>query len=205
MNSEIRARFDRNIARVRALVAVFEKTNLPRRGRRTTESTDILRAAVVLLHAAVEDVLRSLERRTLPKADADLLEDIPLAGQQRLGKFTLGNLAAFRGRTVNDVLDLSVEAYLQRMTYNSPGELAEGLERLGVEPAKVNSHFASLEELMKRRHHIVHRADRDEKKGSGHHPTRSLSKSQVIEWANVAEAFIGAVFREIPDLAGPAP
>jgi hypothetical protein len=205
MNSQIRARFEGNIVRVRHLVTVYDNTTGSGRGRRTAESSDVLRAAVVLLHAALEDVLRSLERRVLPQSSADTLDTVPLKGLQRPAKFSLGSLAAYRGKAVDDLIDESVEAYLQRMTYNNADELAEGLKRLGADVTKVNRHFATLTALMKRRHQIVHRADRDEARGSGHHPTRSLSKTQVVEWTNVAEDFVRGVFAEVPDISGAAP
>ena len=42
-------------------------------GRRSVQDTDILRAAVVLLHATLEDLLRSLADWKLPTAEPMLL------------------------------------------------------------------------------------------------------------------------------------
>jgi hypothetical protein len=37
---------------------------------------------------------------------------------------------------------------------------------------------------MKRRHHIVHQADRSEKRGPGHQQAKSLSRDAVRGWVN---------------------
>jgi hypothetical protein len=205
MNSEIEVRFERNIVRVRHLVEIYQQTTPRRQGRRTIQESDVLRAAVVLLHAAVEDVLRSLERRTLPNADSRVLNEIPLAGMHRAAKFNLGDLAKFRGKTVERVIDESVDGYLQRMTYNSAEEFAEVLTRLGVPVDEVNSEFRVLDQFMKRRHQIVHRADREDSRGRGRHGAASLSPAQVQQWSDVAERFIQAIFMRVPDITGPAP
>jgi hypothetical protein len=59
--------------------------------------------------------------------------------------------------------------------------------------------------MMMRRHDIVHRADRDESRGSGHHRAKSLSREKVSEWADVAASFVARVFADVPDISGPAP
>lgn len=204
MNSEISERFNGNVARVRHLVELYETFSGPGRGRRAVDSSDVLRAAVVLLHAAVEDLLRSLERRSLPRANAEVLNEIRLTGADG-PKFPLGALAMHRGKSVDDLIDASVAEHLERATYNNAHELAAMVTRSGGDPARVREFFPTLTAMMERRHSIVHRADREQPSGSGHHRAKSLSKAQVRDWVNVAENFAGAVFGEIPDLGGPAP
>jgi hypothetical protein len=205
MNSQIHDRFSANVARVRHLVTIYDAHSGTGQGRRPVNSSDVLRAAVVLLHAAIEDVLRSLERRTLPHSSAEILNDVPLIGLQRPTKFFLGDLVAHKGKTIQTLLDESVENHLLRSTYNNAEELASVLRRLGADPVRFRTHFEPLEGMMKRRHQIVHRADRDESPGSGHHVALSLSRTKVLEWVDSAEAFVQDVFVAIPDIGGPAP
>jgi len=109
MKQEISDRFDLNIARVRNLVSIY-RTQLsgPGKGRRGHQETDVLRAALVLLHASMEDVLRSLAYWKLPAAGPAVLERIAIVGGTNT-KFHLGNLAAHRGKTVDEVIKESVD------------------------------------------------------------------------------------------------
>ena len=77
MKTEIENRFNGNLERVGHLVEIYETlTTGP--GRRPVDTSDILRSAVVFLHAALEDFLRSLLEWKLPSAQASYLKDIPL-------------------------------------------------------------------------------------------------------------------------------
>jgi hypothetical protein len=51
------------------------------RGRPSVAAIDILRAYVVLLHASMEDLLRSVLAWKLPSAKPEHLEEVPLVGE----------------------------------------------------------------------------------------------------------------------------
>src|SRR5258706_3639980 len=96
-------RLARNIARAHNLVSIYKFLGGSSPGRRSVGDTDVLRSAVVLIHASLEDFLRSLERAYLPKAGSTVLKEIPLKGVGRSGraeKFSLGDLVEHRGKTV---------------------------------------------------------------------------------------------------------
>ena len=80
MKTEIENRFNGNLERVGHLVEIYE-TLTAGPGRRPVDTSDILRSAVVFLHAALEDFLRSLLEWKLPSAQASYLKDIPLKGK----------------------------------------------------------------------------------------------------------------------------
>ena len=68
--------FNENLARVENLVVTYEShPDTQGRGRKSAELLDILRAAVVFLHAALEDALRSIARWKLPAAGSAVLDD----------------------------------------------------------------------------------------------------------------------------------
>jgi hypothetical protein len=199
MKDHISQRFAVNIARVRSLVAIYEEHLAGAgSGRRGHVKTDVLRAATVLLHASLEDMLRSLAYWKLPSANAETLDKIPLVTAAPAIKFSLGALTAHRGKTVEEVITASVNGYLERSNYNNVEEIASFLGSIGVTVANVNGQFPVLEELMKRRHQIVHRADRDETGGRGRHAVRSIGRHKVGKWADAAEAFCNAVLDEMP-------
>jgi RiboL-PSP-HEPN len=146
---------------------------------------DIFRATVVLIHAYLEDFLRTLGTAFLADADVSVLDDVPLVGSGTKGraeKFFLGKLAQHRGKMVDDVIRDSVSEHLDRRTFNSVTEIISFLENIGVSPAKGDwgadleaisqsaqekcGGMAALDEMIRRRHNIVHRADKT-KKGDG--------------------------------------
>jgi len=84
---EIELRFRANLARVDDLIDLYETIALVVPGKKLTKASDILRAAVVLLHATLKDLLRSLAGWKLPASPAASLRQVPLAGTDR-EKFT---------------------------------------------------------------------------------------------------------------------
>ena len=98
-----------NLARVENLTSLYGP---PRPGRRSVHETDILRAALVLLHASMEDFLRSLLVWRAPLGSKDLIDTYPLAGSARkhTERFLLGSLVAHKGKTVDMLIEQSVIA-----------------------------------------------------------------------------------------------
>jgi hypothetical protein len=193
---EIQLRFQSNLQRVRNVVGVYTSSSEKRKGRRAVQESDILRAAVVLLHATLEDLLRSLAEWKLPTAPAEALSDIPLVGTK--GKKTLGlqEIAGFRGRRVDEVIALSVTEYLERSSYNHPGDVKAVLNSIGLEESIVDGFATDLAAMMTRRHWIAHRADRNPQRGPGHHQAKSLSNAVVAGWIETVERFgIGVLSR----------
>lgn len=93
---------------------------------------DILRAITVFLHATFEDVLRTTARQRLPIAKSEVLDKIPLVGKSRRAeKFHLGALNAHRGKTVDDLLQESVENYLTERALILPRMLKRSSPRWG--------------------------------------------------------------------------
>jgi RiboL-PSP-HEPN len=129
---------------------------------------DILRAAVVLTHAHLEDFLRTISVAVLPAAgDEKCFDKVPLAGSGsgRPEKFFLGKLVQYRGKLVDDVLRESVSGYLEHRTFNDTEEISTALRSLGVNVSLVEESFPQIQQMIRRRHQIVHRADRVVREG----------------------------------------
>jgi hypothetical protein len=155
---------------------------------------------VVLLHASLEDFLRSLARAYLPSAGPDVMNRIPLKGTGRAGrpdKFSLGHLDQHRGKTVDELIDESVEAYLERSNYNNTTEIVSLLENLNINVEPCRQFFPELDKMMARRHQIVHRADCTSETGRGRHHARSLRVDTVEKWINTVFNFHGAVLYQL--------
>ena len=199
MKAKIQQRITDNIARVRNLIQIYE-THLmgTGSGRRGHLQTDVLRAATVFLHASLEDFLRNIAYWKLPDAAKVVIDKIPMVGLGRnAGKFSLGELVAHKGKTVDELIKESVNEYLERSSYNNTGDLALFLTTVGIDPSSVNERFSDLEALMSRRHQIVHRGDIDESGGRGNSRIRSLGRSPVGVWIGAVEEFSTAVLSKL--------
>jgi len=201
MRDRILDKFNRNIARAQNLVSLYTKRLAGLgQGRRPVHSSDVLRAAVVLLHATLEEFLRGLALWKLPAANAEVLDGIPLAGSPgRPEKFLLGRLAQYRAMNVGNLIDKSIEEHLSRSSYNSTDEITVLLRDLGIEVDAISDRFADIQELMQRRHHIVHRADADERPGRGHHEAKSIGRGAVGRWIEAVHEFADSVLAALPD------
>lgn len=200
MRDEIRERFEANLARVRNLIQIYEQVARPTPGRQQVGTIDILRAATVFLHAALEEVFRNAARWKYPAAPQTLLNEIPLVGTSgRPERYLLGHLASHREKTVQEVINQSVEEYLDRFTVNNVPEAIKVLSKLGINPNSINEEFPVLAELFERRHHIVHQADRNDLPGPGHHEARGLNRATVSGWVGGVERFINQLLAQIPD------
>ncbi len=193
-------RLSDNIARVHDLVSTYQFLAGPKPGRRSVRHTDVLRAAVVLLHASLEDFLRSLARSYLPSARPEVINSIPLKGAARSGrpeKFSLGDLSEHRGKTVDRLIEESVESYLECSNYNNSTDIAVLLRSLGLDVAPVQQFLPKLDKMMARRHQIVHRADCTTETGRGRHNAKSLRVLTVTQWITAVLSFHGAILYQL--------
>jgi hypothetical protein len=194
---EIALQFRANLDRVRGLVSLYEEYAPGGPGRKPVPAADLLRAGVVLLHATLEDLLRSLAGWKLPAAPAESLRRVKLAGSGKPKEtFTLVELADYRGQTVDAVIARSVAAHLDRATYNHPGEIVELLANIELSGRIEGSLKNSLAALMSRRHQIAHRADRNPLTGAGHQRAESISATLVKRWVRTVEGFADQVFSQ---------
>jgi hypothetical protein len=164
-----------------------------RRGRKSVEQLDLLRAAVVFLHAALEDYLRSVALVYLPRAAPHSLDQVPLAGlskNNRPEKFLLGELVRFRDCTVKEVVAASISEHLDRRSFAGIDDIAGLLEAMGMDITSVRSSFPQLDDLIKRRHQIVHQADRATSTGRGKHWAAPINPDLVEQWKDAVRQFV---------------
>ncbi len=200
MKAQIQDSFSVNLARARNLITIYETTTGSGSGRRGVEDTDLLRAAVVFLHATLEEFLRELERWKLPHAAPDQLKDVPLKGISRTGraeKFWLSDLAPFRGSTVEEVITTSIDDMLNRSNYNDLADVSRVLVLAGISDMAVDRAKAGIADAMARRHKIVHQADRQPQGGKGYGPANPIDKPTVSSWIDNVEAFVNAVCKHL--------
>lgn len=179
-----------NLNRARKLVSLYEGSVGRGSNPRHTHQTDLLRAAVVFTHACLEDFLRSMNAAFLPWADEAALNGIPLVGTSgRADKFLLGRLAQHRDKTVQELLQDSVDAHLEESNYNNAGEIARVLASLNMQDPQLVALYASLGAMIQRRHQIVHRADRVKATTNARQRTKPLDAQTVTGWIDATTRF----------------
>jgi RiboL-PSP-HEPN len=192
--------FVENMDRLNNLIELYEANYGDGSGRRLAHKSDILRAAVVLLHAALEDYLRSIAKLFYPRGNRDALNSIPLVGindSNRPEKFSLGALEKFRGQTIDYIIDQSISTFLDKTSFNDSNDITSLLTRIGIDPSSYSKYYPVISEMIVRRHNIVHRADRNNIVGRGQQHFQSLGISPLQKWKDGVEDFIYALTLEL--------
>ena len=158
---EIASRFNRNMGRVENLIRFYDERRRenPENAHREQDE-DILRAALVFLHATLEDFLRSVLAWRLPESSADEIDKIPLLGQTQKtpSKFNLGSLAAYKDLNVGQLIRNSIYEHLEKwVSFNDVSQIQSALRSSGI--ILDGFDFGTLASVISRRHEIVHRAD----------------------------------------------
>jgi hypothetical protein len=107
-------------------------------------------------------------------------------------------LAAHRGKTVDDLIHESVERYLDRSTFNNIADIINALDRMGIDHGVVAPHKSLLIPLMQRRHRIAHRVDRNQQPaGPGIHKSAPITTATVQKWKGAVQGFGEAILAEL--------
>jgi hypothetical protein len=181
--AEIRTRLGSNLQRVEGLAALSEWIEFPAR-------SELLRASVVLLHATLEDVLRSILELRLPTANPDHLAMLEFAvGDRPKDRLSMSELAKHRGKTVDQLIGERIRAYLERSNFNKVEDVVHALERANIETNLLHPYKDALAALMQRRHWIVHRADYfSSVEAPGALQLRPISVATVETWRESVES-----------------
>lgn len=183
--------FEENQARVSNLIQAAQRLDQTQ-GDMQGAADDVLRAAVVILHSSLEEVIRNLFLTRLPNASEETLNKIPIASQRasaRPEKFLLGNLLPFQGRLVENVIRDSITAYVDTFSLNNTTQLVTCLEMASLSPERLRPCFPELDAMMSRRHQIVHQMDRTNSLDPLVVPVSEIDAQTVLTWKNSVEVF----------------
>ena len=178
-------RFAENLARVSNLTNLHEFLTGLSKGMSGYDASDVLRSAVVLLHASLEDFLRSIASAHLPRTDNEFIQNMLLAGKPRSGKYTIGDLVQHRGKSIDQVLDESIDQWLETHSFNHADDIRGMLSELGMPVEYFSETYEKLGKMIARRHLIVHRADRDT---DGN--VTMITSDDVTSWVDNVEKFM---------------
>jgi hypothetical protein len=190
--------FMRNTKRIDGLIKIAEELESDEEHR-----SDILRAAVVFLHAIIEELLRGIALVYLPISSEETLNKIPIAGSSdplRADKFFLGRLSQHREKTVDELIKASVIEHVGRRSFSDTDEVCGLLKSLSFDVKKIKAELPMIESLMQRRHQIVHRSD----VASGASQPSKINADDIAKWRKAVEKLVYSVtaedlVRNLPD------
>jgi hypothetical protein len=189
-----------NMNRVAQLLFLHDSLKKSTEYSSNSATDDILRLSVVFVHSTLEEFLRRLAVELLPKADEKVLNSIPLITESgRAEKFSLGSLAKLKGKTIDEVITNSVESYYERSNFNNTVEISALFRDLGIDVSKVKHHFSEINNLMNRRHLIVHRADKVKQLKESSDALVTIKSEEVVKWLRVVTEFCADVIEEVFD------
>lgn len=149
--------------------------------KRANFDQEQMRTAIVLLHASLECALREVLRISICKYP-DVLSKVPyFGGDGRATKLSLGVLARYKGQSIDEYIQNSVNQYLDRKTFSSVTDIASDFRELSVNLERLGEYLPCLEQVIERRHQIVHRLDLLH--SSSKQKIGLLTKRDVQEWS----------------------
>lgn len=121
---------------------------------------DIIRAMIVLLHACVDDLLREMTRILYRRLPDDRLDKLPIrVGDTSAKSIRLATLARHPGKCLADVVKDSIDGWLSEKSFGNTGAVCDILDDLQINYEEQRKYLSGLNQLMDRRHRIVHNAD----------------------------------------------
>jgi hypothetical protein len=195
-----RTRFNLNMERVENLVEIFERLE-----ENNAKSRDVLRAAVMLLHASLEDVLRQLLLYRLPKSNSvEMLRMFFTDQHGKVEKMEIGGLARLHKVKVEHEIWSRMTKKLSNSNYGDKSDVIAALKILGFDESDLQPRVEPLGDLMNRRHLIVHRSDREEAvldNGDGqkrtHGKPRRIDTETVKGWLKSVRKLVDYVIANI--------
>lgn len=125
---------------------------------------DIVRQSIVFTHAILEDNLREIMRiRFKYLQDVGLPNQLPVIGAEGDSKVTLNWLSKHHrlDKTISELVQESLQAYLERRTFNSFEQVCSNLQTVNLTlPKEIREKYQKgIDALCDRRRQIVHQAD----------------------------------------------
>ncbi|MCL4263560.1 MAG: hypothetical protein KJ069_10115 [Anaerolineae bacterium] len=116
---------------------------------------DTTRSGIVFTHTTLETTLREIMR--VGFAFSSEVSDIPLPGRKE--KFTMADLLKHKGKAVDEVIEESIDEYLNSLSFNNTNDIAKALQKISVPQETLRQYYSKLDKMTNRRHKIVHEGD----------------------------------------------
>lgn len=198
--SKYKQLFDRNIDRVNSLCNVYYKLKSDNiKETKSYKFTAVLRSAVVLLHSSFEEYFRNVLREKLPKVcDENDLKKISFPGSdgKHNDKITLGQMLQYRDLSVEDLIYQGISEELDSTSFNNFSDICNWTNRAKIDISEFNEQ-KNLQEVISRRHKIVHEADN--KHSDSQYSLTAIKESKVREWIATVSKLVEIIEKSIEE------
>lgn len=158
---------------------------------------EIIRSAIVFLHSVLEDSIREIARTEYKNFPKEKLNDIPLLSTSygyHPKKFFLGELYDFKDKTVDYIFQVSISNYLDQQSFNKIEDIISILTAIGYDYKEYEETFSHLQELIDRRHQIVHKADLLSEHNTTE--TKDVILDDYLIWTDAVDTFIRTIIKD---------
>jgi hypothetical protein len=211
--------FDLNLKRVGNLLNIFDRENAKKKEEVQSspdekeqveiEQQDLLRASVVFLHASFENYFRTVIidylKTNKQNTNVKLPEmGLPNAENPRTEKFYISQLLPYLGKNVNSLVDEAIENHMNKISFNNFNDICTWTNTMRIDLRTfkaVDGYSEKLEKLIKRRHKIVHEADKSSGSNTENEDEKTraarIQKGSVDTWIKVVACLVNCIGNEI--------
>jgi len=156
---------------------------------------------VVLMHAALEEVIRNLYVWILPNGDRDKLNKIPFNrhADRNPKPILLGDLMEYQGYFIENIVVDAINLYVDRMNLNSTDQLSACLQMVAIDDQVLKTYYPDLGDIMTRRHQIVHQMDREDRLDPDTVNVSDIELDRINQWSQSLENFFNDLVQLLPD------
>jgi RiboL-PSP-HEPN len=206
--AEVEEVFENNIKRVNSLIVKHNqliKINAKTASKPTVQDTDLLRAAVVFSHAALEEAMRGAALIRLLKLEfVDSIAELPLLDSDNTkptDKIKFVDLYRHKEKTIEFFLQESLKlSILRNSTFNNTTDICNHFVRLKLNGKPNDATLALLATFFERRHLIVHHSDRRAVEGKGSFIAKTIKENHVNDWLTAVKDTVQLLFVELRTL-----
>ena len=138
----------------------------------------------------------------LPNGSCENLNKIPFVGHNlatRPKGILLGDLKDFEGTFVENVIIESIEKYVDTMNLNNATQLDVSFRMVDIETESLRQYYPDLENIMKRRHQIVHQMDRVNDLDPQSFPVTDIDFETLQAWQDTLNNFFTDLLQLLPE------
>ena len=195
--------FESNLKRVESLCSIYTQLRNDKESDVNKEYrfTDMLRAATVFLHSSFEEYFRRVLIEWLPvKGSEETLKTIPISlkAGKRAEKLFLNDLAHYRDRSVNDIIEESVAESMKLTSFNSEEEIRLWCSKIGIDLGS-NHNIREIDKAVKRRHKIVHEADLNRDVLGSSERLRPIRPGEITPWIEAYRSLVNVIESKITE------
>ena len=194
--------YQENIRRVKNFLTLYkDATQGKGAGRKGVQETDILRAGVVYLHSTLEEYLRTIilnaktqmliqDKASFQRVLCNVALPGDNSGKSNGKKYALTDFWDQKDKTIMEVISESLNDKVGYLTFNEYSQIVSSLEDIGIHLNRNYNVDGMIDNYIKRRHKIVHEADKNLTPGSGNFKSTPINVQMLKAWIEAVDIMV---------------